>query len=123
MSDTPRTDAETWEAGGFEVVAPSFARTLERELSAAIARAEAAEIVAKARMTMIGELVEENKKVTAELDRLTTLRPASEHDEKTVVQWFDMDEYKEWVPVLSSKYAPHTGCKWTPIPTPKEVKP
>ena len=68
----------------------------------------------------VGSIHQNIRALKSTLARMTTLRPASEHDEKTVVQWFDMDEYKEWVPVLSSKYAPHTGCKWTPIPTPKE---
>jgi hypothetical protein len=38
MTDTPRTDEAEWPAGTFMVVAPSFARTLERELTAMTAR-------------------------------------------------------------------------------------
>ena len=119
MSDTPRTDAVLFDRLNLD----AHARQLERELSAALARAEAAEIVAKARMTMIGELVEENKKVTAELDRLTTLRPASEHDGKTEVIWWDINQ--GWKPVRSAP-VPWTiddrtrVTHWTPIPTPKE---
>lgn len=63
----------------------------------------------------IRALLAEYDRIKAELDRLTTLRPASEHDGKTpVLIW----SYGKAICILDRTLS----CNmWTPLPTPKEA--
>jgi hypothetical protein len=61
-----------------------------------------------------------------ELSRLTTLRPASEHDRKTRVIVYHWTTYADgtagWVPQWLHNHVP-AHCRWMPIPKPKEPTP
>ena len=52
----------------------------------------------------------------AELDRLTTLRPASEHDtQNEALWWYSPDDFRDASFFRSAPY-------WTPLPDVKEAK-
>lgn len=58
--------------------------------------------------------------VKAELARLTTLRPASEHDGKTqVIEWFYSGKDRRWKSLRTCYYV-NKDHRWTPLPEPKE---
>lgn len=67
-SDTPRTDAAQWHDGQVYVVEASEARTLEKELSAVIARAEANAQARDEVVKAIATLLERTAKAEAERD-------------------------------------------------------
>jgi len=54
----------------------------------------------------------------SELARLTTLRPASEHDGKPAVWW--LNSAGNWLRISESRFG-MDGCYWTPLPPVKEA--
>ena len=138
MSETPRTDAESYYVpptdelhaidGLTRVVPEEFARTLERELTAAIARAEAAEATVERCKQVCDATAEGWRETQAELDealaklaRYETLRPASEHDgETTVVIWIKRGWHDSYRPSHFGTAVGMASC-WTPLPDVKEA--
>jgi hypothetical protein len=90
-----------------------------RELTAAIARAEAAEATVERCKQVCYATAEGWRETQAELDRLTTLRPASEHDGETRVYWHMRNGRGEWSAV--GPYVSATGTHFTPLPDVKEA--
>ena len=71
---------------------------------------------------MVAKAEAERDEARAELARLTTLRPASEHDRESWAIWHDKDD-GAWVPICLSYSNTLLDCEcWTPIPKVKEPK-
>ena len=88
MSDTPRTDrAEAFDDSG-RMVSASFARTLERELAAAVARAEKAEAER--------DLLVRSDSLLSSSDAL--LKASEEH----VASAVESDDISDWADTLQS---------------------
>jgi hypothetical protein len=64
------------------------------------------------------EAQERAEKAEAELARLTTLRPASEHDGKPAIWW--LNSVGNWLRISESRFG-MDHCYWTPLPEPKEA--
>jgi hypothetical protein len=119
MSETPRTDAVN-EFGDLN----DLCERLERELSAALARAEKAEAELAAHKRLNKDLESESVKVYAERDaaleklaRYETLRPyAVPTNGEPALYWGRHDG--EWV--NNPLFVPATH--WTPLPDVKEAK-
>ena len=63
----------------------------------------------------------ERDEARAELARLTTLRPASEHDDKSWVVWYDnIDGDNKWKPILIAACNIMDCERFAPLPDAKE---
>jgi hypothetical protein len=64
-------------------------------------------------------MLDEHDRLKAELERLTTLRPASEHDGETrVLWWWQIPNCEKWF--TSSASDDVLSGWWTSLPTPRE---
>jgi hypothetical protein len=86
------------------------------------AEVESASIEIKRLRAEANKAEAERDEARAELARLTTLRPASEHDpnEHGNVRWFfHTDDY--WAEVRCDHRRPQYATHWTPLPPVKEA--